>query len=86
MLCAVECVRENQMAMQDSPLEEESYHSRKPSPPYCDIKALESSFAALRKPGVTVSILAAGLMYGREEQVFHTLFKVVVCIRLIWFE
>ena len=56
-------------------LREDAFTSRKPTPGFTHMKAVESQVLSLRSETTSVTVLAAGVLYGNGEGPLHSIFK-----------
>jgi len=59
----------------EKPLTEAEYKKRRPHSSYKDLVALEKLVTKSKREGLRTHVVAAGLTYGAEEDLFHALFK-----------
>ena len=59
----------------EKPLTEGEYKKRRPHSSYKDLVALEKLVTKSKREGLRTHVVAAGLTYGAEEDLFHALFK-----------
>jgi hypothetical protein len=59
----------------ERPLTESDYKTRRPHGNYKELVSLEKLVTKSKREGLRAHVVAAGLTYGEEEDVFHTLFK-----------
>ena len=56
-------------------LTEEEYKRRRPHSSFKELLALEKLVTKSKRPGLRTHVVAAGLVYGQDEDLFHDLFK-----------
>lgn len=59
----------------EMPLTEAEYKRRRPHSSYKDLVSLEKLVTKSKREGLRTHVVAAGLTYGAEEDLFHSLFK-----------
>ena len=59
----------------ERPLTESDYKTRRPHGNYKELVSLEKLVTKSKREGLRAHVVAAGLTYGEEEDLFHTLFK-----------
>ena len=59
----------------ETPVTEAEYKRRRPHSNYKELVALEKLVTKSQREGLRTHVVAAGLTYGAEEDVFHPLFK-----------
>jgi len=59
----------------EKPITEADYKKRRPHSSYKELLALEKLVTKSKREGLRTHVVAAGLVYGAEEDVFHELFK-----------
>jgi len=59
----------------ETPLTEAEYKRRRPHSSYKDLVALEKLVTKAAREGLRTHVVAAGLTYGADEDLFHPLFK-----------
>ena len=57
------------------PLTEEEYKRRRPHTSFREVLALEKMVTKSKRTGLRTHVVAAGLTYGMDEDLFHSLFK-----------
>ena len=59
----------------EKPITEADYKKRRPHSSYKELLALEKLVTKSKREGLRSHVVAAGLPYGAEEDIFHPLFK-----------
>jgi len=59
----------------EKPITEADYKKRRPHSSYKELLALEKLITKSKREGLRTHVVAAGLVYGAEEDIFHELFK-----------
>uniref|UniRef100_A0A7S2FPT0 Adenylate kinase 7 n=1 Tax=Haptolina brevifila TaxID=156173 RepID=A0A7S2FPT0_9EUKA len=59
----------------EKPITEADYKKRRPHSSYKELLALEKLVTKSKREGLRAHVVAAGLLYGAEEDIFHDLFK-----------